>query len=421
MNTLHDLRATLDQHAHDITGDPATARVAAVHGRARVVRRRRAAGVGAAAALAVGAAGVLTVVGQPAPGPAAAPDTLTATGWRYQLEDTARTDEDALSVDLPASDLPRLVSWSTSGDDQDVVLRYHEERIASDVADFGDYTMLPPGFEGQVRVSGPEGLVLATYAVDTSFTPEGVGSGLSTFREDVVGLDFLGAAEGAPGQASVEVEVQPGEGKVWLGYHCSALPRDARININWVGARGAFMISGGCGSDTSFDPGGSAGTGFEPGARAGTTSTLRLWITRGGEPVADGDIPDLRLGLGAYTPSTEPEQMAGIEVRRTIEHDGHAWELVDVAVTEDGEVPRIEAPAEGAFLVSEAVRATGTTSFALTVDGRTVEGEMTFAGGGAGGGGVVERVPAGGVASLQFSTPVDQVAEAGLALYRRVG
>ncbi len=301
-----------------------------------------------------------------------------------------------------------------------MVLRYHEERIASDVADFGDYTMLPAGFEGEVRLSGPEGLALATYAVDTSFAPEGVGSGISTFREDVVGLDFLGAVEGEPGQASVEVEVRPGEEQVWLGYHCSALPRDARININWVGAQGAFIIGGGCGTDTSFDPGGSAGTGFEPGARAGTTSTLRLWITRGGEPVADGEIPDLRLGLGAYTPSSAPEQVAGIEVRQTIEHDGHVWDLVDVVVAGDGELPRIEVPDEGAFLVNEGLRATDTTSYAVSVDGRPVEGEMTFAGGGTGGGGS-HRVPAGSVASLTLSTPVDRVAEAGLALYRRVG
>ena len=55
MNTLQDLRSTLDAHAAEVTDSPSAMRVAAVAGRARVVRRRRAAGIAAAVVMVAGA------------------------------------------------------------------------------------------------------------------------------------------------------------------------------------------------------------------------------------------------------------------------------------------------------------------------------------------------------------------------------
>lgn len=417
MNTLQDLRATLDQHAAEVGDDVASARVAAVHGRARVVRRRRAAGVGAAAVLAVAAAGVVAVMPSPAPGPAAAPESLTALGWRYQLDDTASSSGDQVAVDLGSSELPRLVSWSTRGGDQTVVVRWSGERWTSEVADYGDFVRVPPGFEGEVSVRGPEGLSLATYVLDPSASPEGVGEGLTTFRAEVAGLDLLGAAVGEPGQASVEVDLRPGRGMVWLGYSCEGLPRGTRMNVNWVGAPGS-LVFGGCDSGSSFDPGGSAGIGIPAGRRAGDDVMLRMWVTRDGVPVADGEIPDLRLGLGAYALSTPPTTVAGVQLRDRIEDGAHVWRLVDVAVARDGEVPRLEAPPEGEFLVTEAVRGEGTLRYSVTIDGEPVGG-TTFVGTGGGGGG--RRVlPPGSVASLDFGRTSDRVVESGLGLYRRV-
>lgn len=418
MNTLQDLRATLDQHAAEVGDDLTSARVAAVHGRARVVRRRRAAGVGAAAVLAVVVATAVALGPRPAPGPAAAPESLTALGWRYQLDDTASSGSDRVVLELPASDLPRLVSWSTRGPDQAVVVRWSDRRAASEVADYGDFVQVPRGFEGAVSVSGPEGLALASYVVDASVSPEGVGDGLTTFREDVAGIDLLGAAAGEAGQASVAVDLRPGRGMVWLGYYCEGLPAGARMHVGWVGERGD-LVFGGCDSGDSFDPGGSVGIGLPPGRWADEDATLRLWVTRDGRPVEDGEVPGLRLGLGAYTDSSPPTVVAGIGLRDRIEHEGHVWALVDVAVGGAGEVPRIETPADGTFLVTEAVRGRGTVRYAITVDGRRAEGDTIFAGGGGGGGDRVSIAP-GSVASLRFGTPRDRVTEAGLGLYRRV-
>ncbi|MGZ5404187.1 MAG: hypothetical protein ACXWDL_06020 [Nocardioides sp.] len=419
MKTLQDLRDTLDQHASGVHDDSTTARVAAVAGRARVVRRRRAAGVGAAAVVAVVAAGALAALpGERDIAPAQAPDSFTALGWTYRVADTVDTEGDRVRTDLEVSQLPRLVSWATSGDDQQVEVRSGAEPVSSEVADFGDFVWVPPGFEGEVTVAGGPGLTLATYELDESRAPAGVGEGPLTYREDVAGLELLGAGVGELGQASVEVDLRPEAGMMWLAYHCENLPSGTRVHVNWVGEPGSFS-SGGCDSGAAFDPGGSAGIGFPVGRRAGEDAALKIWVTRGGSSVADGAIPDLRLGLGAYTPSEPPAEVAGIDMRQRIEHDGHVWELEDVAVAGAGEVPRIEAPADGIFLVADAVRAGGRIGYSLTVDGIRVGTSTVFVGTG-GGGGSRQLVEPGTVTSMRFSTPPERLSAAGLALYRRV-
>ncbi len=417
MNTLDDLRHTLDVHARDVHDDTGRARVAAVRGRAVGVRRRRTAGVGAATGLAVVAALVVPqLFGDAGVDPAAAPESRTALGWTYRLDETARSASGEVRVRLPASDLPRLVSWSTEGSDQRVDVRTGGSgSLTSSAADFTDHLQLPPGYRGTVRVTGAAGLSLATYTLDTSVWPEGVGSGPGTFRDEVAGYDFLGATVGEPGQASIEVDLVPSESLTWIGYSCENMPAGTRMNVNWVGAEGA-VSSGGC--DSSVDPGGSPGTGLLTGRRAGEAQTLRLWLTRNDRPVADGEFPELRLGLGAYAASGTPTEVAGIEMREALESQGHVWRLVDVVTAEDGESPRVEVPSEGQFLVRDAVQSTTRARVAVTVDGRAVQGDTIFAGGGAGGG---ERiVPAGSVVSLDFGRTRENVRRAGLALYERV-
>lgn len=419
MNTLHDLRATLDQHASGVHDDESTtARVAAVAGRARVVRRRRAGGVGAAAVLAVVAAAALATLPGDRDIAPAAPESLTSLGWSYRVADTVDTEGDRVGTELEQSELPRLVSWATSGEDQQVVVRSGGESVSSAAVDFGDFVWLPPGFEGEVTVDGGPGLSLATYELDESRAPAGVGEGPLTYREDVAGLELLGAGVGEPGRASVDVDLRPDAATTWVGYHCEGLPRGARVHVNWVGAPGSVSF-GPCDSGTAFDPGGSAGLGITSGRRISEDATLRIWVTRDGRAVADGEIPDLRLGLGAYTPSEPPVEVAGIDMRHLIEHAGHVWELEDVAVAGAGEVPRIEAPAEGTFLVADAVEAGGRVGYSLTVDGRRVGTSTVFIGTG-GSGGSRQLVEPGTVTSMRFSTPPERVSAAGLALYRRV-
>jgi len=164
---------------------------------------------------------------------------------------------------------------------------------------------------------------------------------------------------------------------------------------------------------------GSPVTGFPPGRHAGTGSTLRMWLTRGGERVADGELPDVRLGLGAYTPSQPPVDLAGLDMQQESEHAGRVWELDDLAETTDGALPRLTVPEEGRFLVADAVTGRGLLRYALTVDGRRAEGDITFAGTGGGGGARIPVEP-GQTVSIRLGTPAGRLDEAGLALYRLV-
>lgn len=422
MNThsLDELRRTLDAHAGDVHDDAGHARTAAVHGRAAVVRRRRAAAVTVAAALAVvGAIGIPRWLADPGPDPAAAPATRTALGWSYELADTVHEDGDALTLRLGEARYPRLLSWATDGVDQEVELRAGwAGRFHSDRGDFDDHVLLPAGYSGKVRLSGPDGLSLATYTLDTGRWPAGVGTGPRTFREEVAGYDLLGADVGEPGQATVEFDLVPRGTTTWVGYYCEQLPKGYRMHINWVGAEGS-LVFGGCDGSATFDPGGSAGAGLTTGRRAGTPQALRMWVTRRGDRVPDGELPDLRLGLGAYTPSAPPTDLVGLEKPQRLEHVGHVYELVEVRRAGPAASPRLDVPEEGEFVVSNAFRGRGPVRLALTVDGTRVEGSSIFNTGGAGGTGE-EVVPAGSVVRLEFGRTVDNVRASGLALYRRV-
>ena len=86
-----------------------------------------------------------------------------------------------------------------------VIKRQDATAWASDAADFGDFVWVPPGFRGDVTISGPRGLTVAVYELDASEPPAGVGEGANVFREEVAGLKLAGATVGEPGQASLEV------------------------------------------------------------------------------------------------------------------------------------------------------------------------------------------------------------------------
>lgn len=324
-----------------------------------------------------------------------------------------------MTLELDGSDHPRLISWSTDGADQAVEVRTGSPgRFTSDAADFDDHVQLPPGYEGKVRVSGAPGLAVATYTLDTERSPAGIGTGVRTFREDVAGLDLLGAAEGEPGQASIEFDLVPRQSMTWLGDYCEGLPKGARMHINWVGASGS-VIYGGCDGSSSFDPGGSAGLGLTTGRRADTPQTLRMWVTRDGEQVADGEIPDLRLGLGAYSASNPTTPLLGFEKRDRVEHAGHVYQLVEVRTAGPGESPRLEVPERGDFVVADAFRGRGTLRVVLTADGKRVGGTTSYTVGGTAGSGE-QPVPPGSSVALRFGRSLERVAASGLALYERV-
>ena len=138
MNSLSDLRSTLDAARRAVGDTEAIARLSAVHHRVAVVRRRRRA-VGAAGLAAVVAVGcrrrALTtrpdrdaqpvgpvVLGQRAPG------LMTSLGYTYRATGESERLRRVGSADRGATSAPRLVSWTTSDPDATVRIRLGSRR-----------------------------------------------------------------------------------------------------------------------------------------------------------------------------------------------------------------------------------------------------------------------------------------------------
>ena len=156
MSTTDDLRSTLDRHASELTDHDVHVRPVAVRERIRVVRRRRRATVGGVAAAVVGAMALTLSLGGARQAPVAdrtlagheAPRTMSSLGYTYTFAQGRQGDGRA-QLRLAPSDRPRLVSWATSGPDDEVTLRGVDEgprTVTTD--DFGDFVLVPPRRDG---------------------------------------------------------------------------------------------------------------------------------------------------------------------------------------------------------------------------------------------------------------------------------
>jgi hypothetical protein len=351
--------------------------------------------------------------------PAQAPGSLTSLGWTYDLADTVDSAEGEVRSELEPSDLPRLVSWATDGDAQAVVVRLQgSEKWASDVGDYGDYVWVPPGFQGRVTVSGPSGLALATYELDQSASPEGVGEGVRTYRTDVAGYVRAGAGVGDPGEAAIVVPLDVESGELQLAYACPGLPRGYQVQIGVVGEAGWFSSGNDCASGAGFDPGGSANIGL---AREwGPEGALNMWVTHRGEPVADNEVPDLRLSLAAYAYAEEPLRLAGQAFPQSLEYGGKVFEVVDSVETPAGQLPRLTVPGEGDYLVDAWVVASPQTPYRISIDGTTGGSSLVS---GLESSGTGPRLVEPGAAEVGIEVSgnyVEDVRRTALVLYRRV-
>ena len=344
MNSLDDLRSTLGHHAddvHDAAGPGTAARAAAVHQRVRVVRRRR------RAVAAGGVAAVLAVVGgvallpdgarQATPEPATTivgltpPASLVATGFTYGLDRGVESNSARTSLDLAASDEPRLVSWATAGDDDRVTVTGPglPGPVAFDDADFTNWVLVPAGSDSRVRAvaaTGEDGLAVYTLGVER---PAGLTSRGVTFRADVAGLDLLGAAVGEPGEAEVSYEATATSRGIALKYFCSSSDPNAYLHID-TGEEGGLLSGGGCGDLVPVDPASSGGSTFptEPGEDVST----RFYVTDG----RDGPLvedPSMRIGIGTYAVDEEVPQVAGRNgfFPYLREEAGHTWQRISLS------------------------------------------------------------------------------------------
>jgi hypothetical protein len=334
MNTLSDLRSTLDEHAEQIPDGEVVVRTAAVHHRVSVVRRRRrAVGAGVLSlALLVGGAASLANRGHHDAFPVAptvlgvkAPDTITSLGYTYRSDGSAQTFDDHGTILVDESTQPRLLTWTTDRPTTVRILFPALGSWTSTVSAFHDSVVIPPGPGGKLQVDVDSGRVgVATYDL-TDAQPDGATRDGITFRRTVAGTPLLSAAIGAAGQTKLHTSLSGVRGPVRIAVLCAGVPSDSLVHVVMAGAEN----TAGCG-DTSFDPGSDV-VGTSPLGHAGRTLPVRVWVSGPGtdRPPSPASADGVRIGVGLYGP-VAADRVAGTAMDRTIEYGGHTWSLAEV-------------------------------------------------------------------------------------------
>jgi hypothetical protein len=400
MNTLTDLRRTLDEHAADVADPAAVARTSAVHHRVAVVRRRRYATttgllalvlVGVSAALVLPRSDRAALPSGPTVLGVKAPTTQHALGYTYRTDGRSSTFAGSGTIDVHASDEPQLFSWTTDRPARVTLALPGHEVWHSDVTHFGDYVVIEPGESGPMKVSVASGSVgIASYDL-TDAVPAGAyrKDGI-TFRKQVAGNSLLAATIGNEGATSVTTTFVPPHGLVSVSPMCTSLPKGDVVNVAF--GNGGPVSSSACSGDGGFDPGSSSLTEFRS-VHPGHTVRARVWISRGFHDhrvVPSGSIPDLRLGVGLYGPDSV-QRVGGGRLARYVESLGHTWVLKSTASRTAGQT--VVLPAAPVDRLAAMIWNThGRTRASVGVVGETPTGSA-----GPGAGGFPDLwVPAGG-------------------------
>ena len=402
MNTLSDLRTTLDEHAERVPDGEAVVRTAAVRHRVSVVRRRRrAVGAGALAlvvAAAVGVIGVQRASSNPPPVlfGVRAPETIRSLGYTYRSDGSSRIVDGRGSIELRASTQPRLLSWTTDRATT-VKLRLPDgDHWTSSLSRFRDSVVIPPGPGGALRVSAAEGRVgVATYDV-TDAQPDGVTRDGITFRRTVAETPLLTAVIGAPGQTVARAPFTPVPGQVRISVLCAGAPKGSLVHV----ALGGGESTGGCG-DPSFDPGSDV-LGATPVGPA--DRSVRVWVSgpHTSTPLPSGSVDGVRVGVGLYGPVAS-ERLAGVAVSEVVEYGGHTWRLSTGSRTHTSPLELTGGPVPSLAVVAMRLGRGATTQILFHATGMPVD-QTGFSGQGSGSTGPY-WIPANAQVRVTRSTP----------------
>jgi hypothetical protein len=341
MNTLSDLRRTLDEQAERVNDQDAIVRTTAVRHRVAVVRRRRrsvGAGVLSLALVAGGAAALLdrgradaapTVLGVPAP------PTMTSLSYTYAADGWSDTVAGHGSVKISSSSRPRLISWTLQGTKAVRFVLPNGEIWHSKASRFHDFVALPAGQSGTLGVEAGTGKVgLATYAL-TDQAPPGYTKDGITFRQTVATTPLLGAVIGDLGQLDASTSYVVPRGQATIRLLCSGLPEGDALHVS---VNGHERFGGDCAGSERFDPGATTSYQF-PMSRPGRAVAVRVYATDGMKsqtPLAAGSVPDLRIGVGVYGPVETRGLGHGLRVDAYVEQDGHLWAQTTGTSTSNG-------------------------------------------------------------------------------------
>lgn len=351
MNTLDDLRGTLDQHASGLHDAERYARPVAVRARVRTVRRRRA-GIAAVAAAVVLLTGVATM------------DALR----------TPRTVEPAdrvvAGVDVPARirvlDFPyALLSVRSLADSAHLQPSDHEQAVVLAASDLGtgsatlyadgqavarvrgDQQVAAPypigngGTGLQVRLSGagPDARAGVAIYEATGATASGVTHGSAVFRDRVAGATLAGAVfSDDHGAATASVDVPGRLDRLGLSHYCRTDEEGLWVQVS-VDGDGAIGSS--CSSAAVDD----AGPGWSTlDDHTAGTHHVEVYLTRGpdGPRVSTGAT----VGIGIYSLPPAAAHLLGMDVEPTVEAAGRTWVIDrvvdgDHAVVDTGDADRL--------------------------------------------------------------------------------
>lgn len=423
MNTLTDLRRTLDRRADDVADPAAVARTAAIHHRVSVVRRQRAAGAAFAVALALvaGSAAVLLPRTDSGAGPAAptvlgvkAPTTQTSLGFTYRTDGRSSTFAGSGKVDIHATDRPQLLSWTTSRKTEVTLVLPDGDVWHSQATRFSDFVVIPAGESGKLEVSVASGSVgLASYAATDAIPRGAVSKDGVTYRAAVANTPLLSGLIGDRGQTVLRSSYVAPRGPINVTYTCSGLSDSYWINIS-LNHQGR-VSSGGLPCDGSgvFDAGTLGGAGFPQVGKPGSRVSVKVWLSRGAKGrVLQGSVPDVRLSAGIYGPQGQVH-VGGTTVAQYVEYDGHTWAYAGSTTRRTGRDLRL--PASGVDRVAAMAFHTREQSMIYFAAGTRTQGSATQS---KGSGALPQLwVPAGAPVHVHLKKAVGSY---GVAFYRRV-
>jgi hypothetical protein len=335
MNTLADLRATLEERADALHDTGRYVRSRAVHARVRAVRRRRAAVAGSAATALV-VAGVATagvLLGRPSPVAPAdhvagvqVPRHVAVYGFPYDLTGTRTVAGGAGRVHLGSAGRWQAVSLAASGLGDGTATLLVDGQPAARATGSGDVEVPVPLFDGtpdlRVALDGaPRGARagLAVYEA-TGGLPAGVTNGHAVFRDEVAGSRLRAGAFSKPGESVVSVPFSGGTADTRVADYCATPEKGLWLSITLDGKP---VLGTSCDGSDDVDAG-AGGSSFDR-APAGSHE-LRAYLTRG----PDGPrvpAPTADFGVAIYDQPAGVQRVLGMRVAPQVELDGRTWRL----------------------------------------------------------------------------------------------
>lgn len=338
MTGLDELRSTLRAEADGLTDTGLAARTDAVHGRVRIARRRRRAGVAVAAALLVGGTALTTQVldrdgGRIEPAEEIlgqkVPTDIRIDGVLYHLTDVERLTPGRKTQligdigDDPQQTYSTLIVDGLSGGD--VTLQVDDATVARLWSD-GAASPVDSYRGATVSASGPDDarIALATYTPTDDVGP-GVSAGGVTFREQVGTRELVNAAFSRPDGAPTASVTAPGTlSTAWIAMSCQADASEKDLYVKVVGSAGQ-QTGGTC--DQSGDALPSASAGFTAPDGETNQVTYRVVLSRGEDGPAITDPGVATVGIAVYRSLESKVSIPGPDADSIVTYGSRVWKV----------------------------------------------------------------------------------------------